>query len=251
MSSNTEYEKDKQAKIEAMHVLKDKQNNASNMPIKEVESLVPKTFNEKWSNYWYHYKFQTIAVVFIALIISSLFWDVLFGEKFDATFTVISQDSFEGSKPIFKEGFKDILVDYDKNGKKAINITTTQIGIRENTEMTPEMMQMNRTKVFGNISKNESFLFMLDQECYDELVSVNVQFKNLNEIATSDKIKGDKYILKNSKLSEKLGMSATLDDMFLCIIDFDKFDKKAQSQKNTKQSYKNEKDLLIRMIKQN
>ncbi len=251
MSSNSQYDKDKQAKIDALRVMKEKQGNISDIAVESSQSLVPKTFKQKWSNYWYHYKFHTIAIIFVSIIVLVSFWNIIFREKFDATFTVISEKSFEGSVDIFKKGFNDIIIDYDNNGKKAVDVTTIQLAVKENSEMTPQMMQMNRTKILGMLSAGETFLFLLDQECYNELKESEVQFKDLNSLVTSDRINGDKYNLTGSKLSEELGFDSTLDNMFLCLIDFDKYDEKAKSKEKLKKSYENEKDFLIRMIDKN
>ncbi len=250
--SNKEYMKAKNAKMEAMRAKAAQQAQPVPASAPKVEPYAPKTFKEKWKNFWYHYKLIVIACVFVVICIVSLLWNVIFTEKFDASLIVVSEKSFTGATSIIQENLEKFLIDYDKNGKVESSIIPIQLEGDKPSNLSPEMLQMNQSKLFGIIAQGDTFLYLLDKTSYDQVKSTGVVFEDLTTLSKreniiNDKFK-DKYDLSNTKLSEKLGLSGVLDGMFLCLVDFDSYDEKAQSKAKYAKPYEYEKDLLLKMI---
>ncbi|MBP0989877.1 MAG: hypothetical protein J5874_01680, partial [Oscillospiraceae bacterium] len=70
----------------------------------KYSGIQPKTFKEKWENYWYHYKFRTIVGIFVAVAAILLIKDIFFKPKYDIELTYVVR------------GYSDIG-DYSKNIK--------------------------------------------------------------------------------------------------------------------------------------
>lgn len=250
--SNKEYLNAKQAKIEAIRAKVAQQSQPIPETPAKAQPYVPKTFREKWKNFWYHYKVLVIAITFVVICAISLLWNVIFTEKFDATMIVVSQKSFEGGATIIKDNLDKFLPDYDHNGKIKSSIISIQLEGDKASNLPPQMLQMNQSKLLGLIAKGDTFLYILDQSSYDQMKSIGVKFKDLSTLTTSEGINNDnfkdKYNLRDTKLSEKLGLSGVLNDMFICLIDFDSYDEKAKTKEKLVEQYSYEKDLLLKMI---
>ncbi len=60
-------------------------------PQKQEEVLLPKTFKQKWANYWYHYKLVTWLAVFAVFVAGWFVKDIFFGPKYDLVVDIASK----------------------------------------------------------------------------------------------------------------------------------------------------------------
>lgn len=248
MAAN-DYNKDKQAKIDTANALRARQDHLPTPPKDTSEVIVPKTFKQKWDNYWYHYKYHTFGIIAVIILFSSLFLNILIPQKYDASLTLLSQYSFEGASVLINEGIDGLLDDYDNNKKISLNLSILQVEHGDNKTLDPQVFQANQAKLLANLSVGDQFLFMIDQANIDYLKANGIIFADLTQYSASENIiDKTKYSLKDTHVSEQIGLTSTLDDMYLCLIDKSTYDEKRQSQEKFIDLYTRDENFLKNMI---
>lgn len=248
MSELDEYKKERQELIEARR-LKNAQPGTGLFPEKGEEPLVPKTFGAKWSNFWYHYKFHMMALALVLVILGVFLWQVVFPTRYDASLTIVSAESFEGSYDFIGSALKELAVDRTGNGETQIDFATFQLATKENSEMTPQTLEMTRSKLLGRVSTWQNFVFLLDDTGYEQLTSVGAVFMDLSQdFPDNGRIKGDKYRLQGSEFAKLIGLDNMLEDKFLCFIDYKGFDESAQQKSKIKTAYENDWDFFRKIV---
>lgn len=85
--------------------------------------IKPKTFSEKWQNYWYHYKVQTLLAAFLLVIVAIVTVQCATREKYDFS---IMYFSFEAAAPVQIEKaeayFEKYATDIDGNGEVNVRV---------------------------------------------------------------------------------------------------------------------------------
>ncbi len=76
-------EEQRRARQQFLELKKMQQGELAPEPKPSEVALEPKTFSEKVKNYWYHFKWHTIATIFMALIITVLTVQCVNREKYD------------------------------------------------------------------------------------------------------------------------------------------------------------------------
>jgi len=244
-----ESQRDKQAKIDKVKSIQVKKSENSDEQVYEkVEPILPKTFIERLANYWYHYKIHTIAGMFLLIILVAFILNIFTTDKFDIRLIIVSEKTFSGSNSFVQEALIGYLPDYDGNGESKIAVTNILLDISGKSDVDPRALEADRAKLLATTSDNQSFLYLLDANSYKELVDIGVVFKDLSEVASNSHILKDKYELKGSKINAKIGLNNMVDDMYLCLVDFDKFDEKAKNKIKVKNEYENQKAFLQKLI---
>lgn len=251
--SKREYQNDKKAKLEAMRVKKlsaeaviSQQENRSGAA--QAETNMPMSFKNKWGNYWYHYKYITIGMAFVVVCVVSILFSIFANKKFDITIAIASETSFDGGDTVMEENLLQFVKDYDGNGKPEVNIQTFQLEGTESANISSQMLYMNHAKLLGTVADGETFIYMLDEEAYRQLKEVDVQFLDLQKLTDSQRVEGDKYLLNGANLNQKLGLNAVLDDMFICIIDFDKFNQNSRKNEKILREYEKSKSFFLDIV---
>ena len=249
MSDLDEYKKERQELVEARR-LKNKQAPTGIFPEKGEEPIVPKTFGEKWKNFWYHYKFHMLALALVLVIVVVFLWQVVFPTRYDASMTIVSSSSFEGSYDVVSPGLLPLLADQNGDDKILLDYATFQLAVKdERSEMTPQTLEMTRSKLLGRVSTWECFLFLMDETGYEQLTSVGAVFMDLSEaFPDNDRIRGDKYDLGGSELAKLMNLDNMLEDKFLCFIDYNDFDEKSQQKKKIKTAYEHDWAFLQKLV---
>lgn len=243
----SEYEKDRQAKLEALKVYKQKTENI--VPEKEkTEIIKPKTFKEKWENYWYHNKIPTFIGAIAVIFVVTLLWNMLSKPSFDATFTIVTESAYDGSESFVENKLLPFIDDVDGNGKKKILVESYYIIVGK-SGAAAETVQMNRAKLIAKLNKNDAFLYMVDGVTYQDMKDLGVVFKDLTDISDSNRVDGDRYSLKDTNFAKALQLSDSSDEMYLCLIDYDGFAQK--DKESIKEIYNNDMALLKSIIAYN
>ena len=117
MSSLDEYKKQQQELMKARRI-------KTTIPTSELErqddsaaKIVPRTFKEKWINYWYHYKLVTLAAVAGAALVFSFVWSVTHATKYDASISVVTSFPFETIGESLHRELDPFLEDGNGDGK--------------------------------------------------------------------------------------------------------------------------------------
>lgn len=209
---------------------------------------VPQTRKEKLANFWYHYKWFVIAAVFVLILVVSLLVNILSKPTYDNSFIIISEKSFTGSQYFIKEPLEKMSGDVNGDGKILVKVMEFQLATGEGNAMTPQMQDMSYAKIIGEISDRREFVFMLDEEGYRNLKSVGIEFEDISSFTGEDEPQGDKYPLKGTELSKKLGLNKLLDKMYLCFADFDTYSERLRESKEMQQIHETQRAFFKALV---
>lgn len=209
----------------------------------EYIPLKPTTFKEKWINYWYHYKGLTFGTLFAGILVFTFVWQIATRTVYDATMMIVSALPFDSVSESFEAKLSPIVNDYTKNGKIDLDVLPIQQDNEGKYEVSPEMVQANFVKLTASISGVETYIYMLDEGNYKALKEMEMQFMDLSELVSADKLGDtpDRYPLKDTKLAKLLDVEQATENMYLCFLDYDSMDEKRQQKKEIKANY--ERDL--------
>ena len=174
----------------------------------KYSGIQPKTFKEKWENYWYHYKFRTIVGIFVAVAAILLIKDIFFKPKYDIELTYVVRgysDIGDYSKNIksdytkLEELILEYVEDYNGDGKKTVNI--------ELMEIPPEDQIKNRDLNYAYLTKFEFQLFLGEQSLY--IISPEIIEDMINKIGTDAETL---FLDLDEKYPDRAGEEGTLID---------------------------------------
>lgn len=138
----------------------------------EAEKIVPRTFKEKWVNFWFHYK-KTVWISVAAVIGAVwLIKDVFFAPEYDLTLHMVSLSGAAGITGInqdAEEDFADYLEDFNGDGQVLTPVIEMYVNTSE--EGDPEMAYGNVQRFMAVLSTGEDLLFLMDQPAYDYIFS--------------------------------------------------------------------------------
>lgn len=134
------------------------------------EKIVPKTFKEKWDNFWFHYK-KTFLVSVVAVFMAGWFVkDVILAPDPDLTLNIASYSGPSGITGInddLQEKFEAYLTDYNGDGQLLTTVSEMYLGENGDSEITYGNVQ----KFIAVLSTGEDLLFIMDQVAYDYIFS--------------------------------------------------------------------------------
>lgn len=180
----------------------------------------PKTVRQKIANFWFHSKWFLIAGVAIVSIVVWIIVPFLFPQRYDTSFSIVSEDNFSSWQSFILPALNSVLEDYDGNGKKELEYIAYEIP-EDLESANPDTLMASLTRLSGKLSNGTDFLFMCDEVGYANLKKFNCEFLDLSEITDSENVDGDKYRLKGTAFGDSLGISGVGGDygLFLCFID--------------------------------
>ena len=131
--------------------------------MKQMKDL--KRFSKEWwNNYWFYYKWHTIAgVVALALIIGTIV-EVVNRVNPDIDIMIASQYMFSDEQlEAIKAGVSDVISDINNDDLKTVQIMSL------NTSLEPkdEMQAAAREKLYLEFAAGDSFIFFMDKGLFD------------------------------------------------------------------------------------
>ncbi|MFZ2538824.1 MAG: hypothetical protein WAX04_07970 [Oscillospiraceae bacterium] len=244
MSEYEKYKKDRQKLVEVAKVKMSTPDGGAGAIKEDYQPLKPTTFQGKWQNYWYHYKWLTFGSIIATILIVMFAWQVIFKTVNDAQMTLVTEVPFDSMAGSFETKLSNIATDYTKNGKIDIDIIPIQQDITGKNLMSPEMAQANYVKLAAGLSTLDSFIYMVDESSYNYLKTLELSFMDLSELVDPGKLdKPDRYAIKGTNLAEKLDIGPLSDNMYLCFVNYGALDEKRQNKKNIKTAY--ERDIVF------
>ncbi len=199
------------------------------------EPIVPKTFKEKWKNYWYHYKGLTWGTIAIVVLVSWIIKDIFFGPEYDLTVTTATKYSFSALNDSMNTDLAAYAEDYNQDGKTDVSYDEITINLQPDSENTDiQSNAINLQKLMAVFASGQDLIFIMDQDAYDYICDGEEGiFVDLSEIYPDiDIVEGDKLILNETDLGKKMYLNGVEEDVFLCVRDFGgtvKDDEKAQT----------------------
>lgn len=194
-------------------------------------------FQRKLENYWYHYKWQTIAVLFFVIVFTICTLQMCSKDTEDATVLYAGPVQMSTSEI---ESFKNIIAqimpeDFDGNGKKTVGVVDYQVyseaQIKEIEEQTDEY------GVTGSVNRNynstnyenysnyiltgETTVCFLDPFLYEKLKSADRLAKISDTIGYTPSSSSDGYgvALKDTGMYRKYSVLSVLpENTVICIL---------------------------------
>lgn len=123
----------------------------------------PKTPRGKFDNYWYHYKWHTIVVIAISIVLTVMIWQLVTRDNPDyrlviATNSYVPQQAADTLEAAFEEYGRDI----DGDGKVEMSVEVIMLG----GDMQYGMA--NQTKLIAHLSTADVMLFAFDKKTLED-----------------------------------------------------------------------------------
>lgn len=214
------------------------------------EPVFPRTFKEKWANYWYHYKLLTFGIAFAAIITISFVGSIIFKTKYDAYLTIASLYPYDTLVQTIVKEITPFTTEATGNDKIDIAVFPIQIDFEGKYGGTPELMQANVAKLMGQVSTMESFIYLLDDTAYEYILEMGLPFLDLSGTVSPDRLSQDNklYSIKDSALTAELDMGTMFDELNLCIVDFDQLGESQKKNKKIVTAYERDKALFDKIV---
>jgi hypothetical protein len=122
-----------------------------------------------WENFWYYYKWHTVAGVFVAILLAILIHDIATKEIYDAT-VFMASDSYlsdEQSEQLCLK-LETYVGDYD--GKQGVNIELGQANFPEDIETGDPNLVMAASTRFSATLLEDTTVFLVDDSQYAKLL---------------------------------------------------------------------------------
>ena len=161
------------------------------LQFEKEEVLVPKTFKQKWKNYWYHYKGTTWLTVFISVLVVWFIHDMFFSPKPDLSIGIATYTGVSYFTEDIAEDLGAYAGDYNEDGQVLISASESYFNMED-----AEMVSAYYQKFIAEISGGSELVFILDDFTYDVVLdntegeSMFIDFGEL--YPDVDYIEGDK-----------------------------------------------------------
>ncbi|MEG0771656.1 MAG: hypothetical protein RR436_07155 [Clostridia bacterium] len=140
------------------------------------EVTVKMTFKDKIVNFWYHYKWQTLLVLFIAMVLSVSVVSCVNKPHPDLTIVFVSQNALLDKQRLeLKEVMASKISDYNEDGKSLVEIIEIDL-LKTNDTIRSAGVQ----RLMAELVVAENYFFMIDDEGY-RVLNEN---KALSDIST-------------------------------------------------------------------
>ena len=125
-------------------------------------AIKPRTFSEKFSNFWYHFKFQTILVLIICVLLSIVTVQCATREKFDFSVLYFTYTpTIDTQLDSVEEYFEKYATDIDGNGE--VNIQVVNCSVSDSNR------DAGRNTMFAKVqsvlvAEHSTVLFVIDDK---------------------------------------------------------------------------------------
>ena len=189
--------------------------------MKQMKDL--KRFSKEWwTNYWFYYKWHTIAGIFVVILAIGTIVDVVTRVKPDIDILFASQYAYSDENiENMKAEISNIIDDINNDGAKTVQLATLYTSIEPKDEMQVAALQ----KLDLEFAAGDSFIFIMDKPLF-ERSDGNDLFVELKD--------GKNYILA------KEVFDFLNEDMVICV---------RVQRSNEKADYSNTQKLLDTLIK--
>lgn len=122
------------------------------------------SFKKKWENYWYHYKWHTIAGIFALVLLFIFVKDFVTKERFDGTVMVATSHFVDDVRyEKLEETLEQYFTDIDGNGEVNLSIVPIFLeGGQQGEPTDPQHAYAMQMKMVAEISTNPSMIFIFD-----------------------------------------------------------------------------------------
>lgn len=166
-----------------------------------------------WENFWYYYKWHTVAGAFAAVLLAILIRDIATKEVYDAT-VFMASDSYisEELADQLCQKMETYVEDYD--GKQGVNIELGQANFPEDIETGDPNVVMAASTRFSATLLGDTAIFIVDDSQYSKLLGEDL-LMDLTERYPQLELE-DPYRIPFSQTDLGRGFEGLPDDLALC-----------------------------------
>lgn len=228
------------------------------------EVTVPSTLKEKAQNFWYHYKWHSIAatILIIALLVCSL--QFCTKESYDAYILYAgshnvgrtAKDGDVAEIVTMISSLKRVSEDYDENGELSVNFTNYYFlsteEQRELSDVNSALLNSDKSALSSAFENSEYFLAFVSVAVYEQYHKVGaderfISLTSYKEINPEIEYYSDNAIYLSSTDAYKLpGLSNLPEDTLICIRVPNLLEAKSDSHSL---HYENAKKMLVNILK--
>lgn len=167
MADNEILEQQRKAREDFLQLKRMQQGEIAPEPKPSELAIEPKTFSEKAQNYWFHFKWHTIGIIFLVVVMTILTAQCMGREKYDYEAVLFA---YNGCFDAQAEKIEEYLEKYgtDVNGDGVVNIGITNCTFTEGNDAQYQNTMM--TKIQTQLIANKSaFIYIVDKKAYEFL----------------------------------------------------------------------------------
>jgi hypothetical protein len=250
MSFDNELDQAKKLKKELIEAKKNKGKKGEPLiSDEEIENLRPKTFGQKFENFWYHNSLKVFAVVLVLIISVATVYSIVSREKFDYTVLFVTSEALDKEAINYANAIKAYGVDVNGDNKVTVNVIPLAI-VKETELKDIDFYLAVRSKLTAEIVSREISIFILDDYIYNMIEANDQQnksagmFADLNTIAKNENINKDRFLIKGSHFDKTLNFKHP-DDYTISI----RPTAVVKSDKKIFKQYQKDTELIKRIIK--
>lgn len=178
----------------------------------------PVSLEEKWNNFWYHYKATVIIVGFLIVSVLFLTLQGLTKEKYDTTVLLCSYSYYDDTTiNAFSKDFAKYMVDTDGNGEVNIGVFQANYSAPGDVPDQGGYEQALQTRIMAEIVDGENCIFILHKQFLDKFAEKEV-FADLRTLIGA---KGDEPVygisLADSNLLKGKAFEKDRDNYYVAI----------------------------------
>ncbi len=164
-------EQQRKARQEFLELKKMQSGETAPPPKPSEDAVMPKTFGEKMQNFWFHFKWQTIAAVFSVIVIAFLAKQCSTRTEWDMKIVYFSYNPVLDSQlePV-ADYFEKISKDLNGDGEVNINIVNCSMAVKQGNA---QYMQTVYTKLQSMIAAEPTALLYITDEKSQEYFKVD------------------------------------------------------------------------------
>lgn len=170
MADNDILEEQRKARQNYLELKKMQQGEMSPEPKPSEVAIVPKTFKEKVQNYWFHFKWHTIGVIFLVLAITILTVQCANREKYDFQVIYFAYDAcLDVQLDKVEEYIETYAGDINGDGNANVNVINCSFTEGAKGQYKSDMLAKVQTQIVGN---REAVMYIVDEDAYEYLQSI-------------------------------------------------------------------------------
>lgn len=209
MDNKNERQWDEQKKRERIEVDKIKQGKMENIYAKEYEKyvpLTPKTFKQKYHNFWFHHRVTVFVITLFVVIAGYFVVDLITRPNYDTTVVLAAEGVYNFYQEAFEGYFNQYADDYNADGKTMTCTAVVSLKDKDSRDAKNEFAIANKSKLTGMLASCEHSIFLLDDVGYEHISDVNDKvFEDLSKLYPKNpRVKKDRYYVKGTDLEKYL-----------------------------------------------
>lgn len=176
-------------KKERLELMKLKQGMISEDDIEKEERVEKEyTWQEKVSNFFYHYKWHVIVTVLVISFAAFLINDYVTTERPDiqGMYIAVDIEMSDYTNTLRDAWSKYCPEDYNKDGEKIVKVYYVPAGYADDSAATMYLAQADRTKLMGEFQSGTTILIIGDKYTYQSIGVLEDAFADCRELFPDD-----------------------------------------------------------------